>query len=188
LRGLIDDLATVHPLFEGLPGLFQEPDDPLQPYEPSFLRRFLSAFDDQLAPIFCTLDNLDAYLDPGLTPTDFLDWLAGWVGVALDENWPLERRRELVAKAVSLYRMRGTVRGLSQEVEMLTGVVPEIVEPGGVAVSSTAEGALPGAVGSTFLVRLKVPEGTTVDLPRLHALIAGAKPAHSTAEVEVVSP
>jgi phage tail-like protein len=177
----------MHPLFEELPSLFQGPDDPLRPDEPSFLRRFLSALDDQLAPIFCTLNNLDAYLDPELTPTDFLDWLAGWVGVALDENWPLDRRRALIARAVSLYRRRGTVRGLAEEVEMFTGVAPEIVEPGGVAVSNTPEGTLPGTVGSGFVVRIKVADPSELDLPRLDALVEGAKPAHLTAEVEVVS-
>ncbi len=66
-----------------------------------------------LAPVFATLDCLDSYFDSyfdaWLTPRDFLDWLAGWVGVVLDENWPLERQRALVGQMVALYGRRGTL-------------------------------------------------------------------------------
>ena len=68
-----------------------------------------------------TLDNFGAYLDPALTPDDFLDWLGGWVGVALDETWPIERRRAFVAQAADLYRLRGTRAGLAAHVQIFTG-------------------------------------------------------------------
>src|SRR5207245_550781 len=68
---------------------------------------FSSAFDAALAPVFAPLDSLPASLDPWLAPEDFLDWLAGWFGMALDESWSLARRRALVAKAFDFYRMRG---------------------------------------------------------------------------------
>jgi phage tail-like protein len=32
-----------------------------------------------LAPVVATIDCLGAYLDPALTPEDFLRWLGGWV-------------------------------------------------------------------------------------------------------------
>ena len=74
-----------------------------------------------LAPVLSTIDNLDAYLDPWLTPPDFLDWLAGWFGLELDATWPEERRRALVANALELGRWRGTVIGLALLVELYTG-------------------------------------------------------------------
>ena len=68
----------------------------------------MSAFDEVLAPLFTTLDCFDSYLDPDLAPHDFVDWLASWVGVDIDETWTLERRRRLIQDAVVLYRIRGT--------------------------------------------------------------------------------
>ncbi len=77
-RGLIPGLVSPHPLGPALPALFQEDD---------FAQRFVSAFDDVLAPIFSAMDNGDAYLDPYLTPEDFLEWMSSWVGIELNENW-----------------------------------------------------------------------------------------------------
>ncbi|HYM50051.1 MAG TPA: phage tail protein, partial [Candidatus Limnocylindrales bacterium] len=107
-RGLVPLLKTPHPLGAMLPGLFQ--DD-------GFAQRMMAAFDEVLAPIFSTLDNLEAYFDPWLAPEDFLDWLSAWVGLPLDETWPVERRRAFVARAYDLFRLRGTVRGLRAHVE-----------------------------------------------------------------------
>jgi len=58
--------------------------------------RFCSAFDEVLAPVFATLDGLPAYLDPALASEDFLDWLADWVGLVLNESWSAQRGRGLV--------------------------------------------------------------------------------------------
>ena len=92
-RGLVEGYGVPWPLIEHLPGLYQ--DDMLA-------RELTSAFDEVLAPALGTIDNFSAYLDPALTPEDFLDWLAGWVGLLPDENWPIERRRAIVALAAQL--------------------------------------------------------------------------------------
>ncbi len=173
--GTVKGLASPHPLVEGLPGLYQEDD---------FTRRWLSAMDDALAPVFLALDSLPAYLDPAVTPEDFLDWLAGWVGVLLDENWPLERRRAFVAQAAELYRLRGTATGLAAHVRVFTGGQVEIVESGGAAWSSKSGGKLPG--GPDYRIEVRV-SGTDspVDQSRLDALVASAKPAHLVHSVRV---
>jgi phage tail-like protein len=176
-RGLVRDLATPHPLIDTLPALFQE--DP-------FTQRFVSAFDAALAPIFVTLDNLPWYLDPWLAPEDFLEWLASWFGMELDESWSVDRRRALVAKAFDFYRMRGTVSGLKAQLEALTGGTVELHETGGVATSTTAGGALPGSPNFALLVRVSVDDPATVNASRLDRLVAAAKPAHVTHKLEVV--
>src|SRR5256885_7055514 len=176
-RGLVRNLTTPHPLVESLPALFQED---------GFTQRFMSAFDAALAPIFASLDNLPAYLDPWLAPEDFLEWLAGWFGMALDESWSIDRRRALVAKAFDFYRMRGTVNGLRAQLETLTGGTVELHETGGVSTSATAGSALSGSPNFALLVRIMGDDPAALNLNRLEALAALAKPAHVPAKMEVV--
>lgn len=176
-RGLVRNLASPHPLVEALPALFQ--DD-------GFTQRFMSAFDAALAPIFASLDNLSVYLDPWLTPEDFLDWLAGWFGMALDDSWSIDRRRALVAKAFDFYRMRGTASGLQSQIEVLTGGSVEMHETGGITTSTTAGAPLPGSPNFALLVRVTVDDPATVNVSRLEALVAAAKPAHVGHKIEVV--
>ena len=48
-------------------------------------------------------------LDPHAAPEEVLPWLASFLGLALDERWPLHARRELIAETPQLCRARGTV-------------------------------------------------------------------------------
>jgi hypothetical protein len=73
--------------------------------------KVVSTFDTALAPVIATLDGLPGYVDPWLAPTDFLDWLAGWVGVEVDEEWTVPQRRQIVAGAALRHRRRGTAAG-----------------------------------------------------------------------------
>jgi phage tail-like protein len=99
------------------------------PYQTDvFLGHFLLIFESVLGPIEQTIDMLVNYFDPRLTPAELLPWLASWVGIELDENWPLARRRDLVYGAVTLYRWRGTRRGLREHLRLYTGRTPLIVE------------------------------------------------------------
>ena len=177
MRGLVAGLGTPHPLGPALPALYQDDD---------FAQRLLAGLDDVMAPIYSTLDNFDAYLDPHLTPDDFLAWLGGWVGIALDESWDVERRRAIVGRAVDLYRMRGTALGLAGQVEIQTGGHVEIVENGATGWSVDPGGELPGSPEPLVVVRVTVPDPKGVDAQRLDALVATAKPAHVMHRIEIV--
>jgi phage tail-like protein len=173
--GVVAGLESPHRLIDGLPGIYQEDD---------LTQRWTAALDEVLAPVFLALDGLPDYLDPALTPEDFLEWLAGWVGVLLDENWPIERRRTFVAQAADLYRLRGTRAGLAAHVHIFSGGDVEIQDSGGVAWSATSGGAFPGSPG--YRVRVRVRGAlASVDQGRLAALVASAKPAHVIHSVEV---
>jgi phage tail-like protein len=173
--GIVEGLASPRPLIEGLPGIYQEDD---------LTRRWMAALDEVLAPVFLALDGLPGYLDPALTPDDFLEWLAGWVGVLLDENWPIERRRTFVAQAAELYRLRGTRAGLAAHVRIFSGGQVDIADSGGVSWSTRSGSAFPGQPGYSMRVRVR---GTpaSVDAGRLEALVASAKPAHTVHSVEI---
>jgi len=174
---MIEGLESPHPLGQLLPGLYQDDD---------FAQRFTAGLDEVLAPVLVTLDGIEAYSDPRLAPADVVGWLAGWVGVELDEAWPVERQRALVAGAARLYAWQGTARGLRELVELYTGATVEIEESGGVAWSATPEAPLPGTPGGRVVVRLRVPDPSAVDLRRLERLVGRATPAELVPYVEVV--
>jgi phage tail-like protein len=174
---MVAGLVSPHPLGAGLPALYQED---------AFALRLVGALDEVLAPIFSSLDTLHAYLDPALAPDDFLEWLAGWVGVTLDETWPIERRRQLVAEATQLYRSRGTVAGLAAQVAIYTGGEVQVEDNGAAAWSAKAGGAVPGTAAPRLRVRVTVDDPNSVSLARLEAVVATAKPAHVPHTIEVV--
>ena len=170
----------------------------------SFVRRFTDALDEVLAPVVATLDNLPAYFDPRTTPEDFLDWLAGWVGLELFEKWSPEVRRSLVADAVERHRHRGTKLGVENAVAILAEVDPEqvtIEESGGVwglAVVALDDGRFPefptDGTGIWMRITVAVGEdrfGSAGELVRVRQVVRRVadrlKPAHVALTDVVVS-
>jgi phage tail-like protein len=178
MRGLVDGLSSPHPMATGLPAIFQE-EDP-------FTVRFTQAFDDSLAPVFSTLDNLPAYFDPRYAPEDFLGWLAGWVAIELDETWDVARRRTAVRGGADLLRRRGTAIGLATELELATGGQVEIIESGGSAWSLDPGSPMVGSARPALLVRIRVADPAGLDRERIDRIVDAAKPAHVPHRVEVV--
>ncbi|HKP76278.1 MAG TPA: phage tail protein, partial [Longimicrobiaceae bacterium] len=112
-----------HDLLRRLPKTFsrEEPDA-------AFLRRFLALFDGLVSELENRAAFREVLLDPRATPEDMLPWLASFLGMALDERWPVARRRELVSWAAWLFRYRGTLTGLSKFLELYLGEPPVILE------------------------------------------------------------
>src|SRR5262249_9455383 len=61
------------------------------------------------------------YLDPQGVPPEFLGWLASWVDLAFEPEWPVATRRALLRQAAELYRRRGAPRGRGRVVEARAG-------------------------------------------------------------------
>jgi phage tail-like protein len=170
-------LAVRTRIGEMLPAMFHDDD---------MAQRWCSGLDDVMAPVPSTLDNMWAYLDPSLAPLDFVEWLAGWVGLELDQTWDEARRRELVATAHRLYDYRGTARGLSDLIELYTGIRPEISDGGGVVWSATPDAALPSD-DVALVVKLVVEDPEQLDRARLENMVELNKPAHITHRIEIES-
>jgi phage tail-like protein len=169
----VDGLLSPHPLGDQLPALYQ--DD-------GFALRFTDALDGVLAPVLLTLDNLEAYVDPLLTASDFVALLAGWVGVRLDGRWTDERCRDVVASATSLYRRRATLGGLAREVALLVDGTTDVRDNGGVATSTEPGAAPPGDADPRVIVTVASAEARARLMPRIRSLV----PAHVAVDVVVV--
>jgi phage tail-like protein len=94
----------------------------------SFLRRFLSPLEGVFGELESRAIARLALIDARSAPQDVLPWLAGFVGLVVDERLRPDRRRRLVADAVPLLRLRGTVRGLRRFIALAIGIRPHIIE------------------------------------------------------------
>jgi phage tail-like protein len=169
-RKFIEELRSPHPLGAHLPAVYQVKDP--------FTMGLASACDEILAPVIASLDNFDSYLDPALTPIDFLQWLGTWVGLALDESWTPERRRAFVAEASALYKVRGTLRGLRAYLELLTGGEVLVEDSGGTAWSTESGSPFPGRPDFEVTITLSSTGTGGLDAAQIDLLVAAAKPAN----------
>ncbi|HEX6356360.1 phage tail protein [Actinophytocola sp.] len=176
-RGALPGLPSRHPLGEQLPTLYAADD---------FAQRFTSGLDVVLAPVLSTLDNLPAYFDVRLTPEDFLSWLASWVAVELDPDWPAPLRRAAVALAVELHRWKGTSRGLVDRLWLYLGVHARVLDGVGATWSTRPGGELPGAAVTEAVVQVWPGTAGAIDRDQVAALVAAVCPIHVTCTVEVL--
>ena len=95
-----------------LPVIFQNDD---------FLRRFLGIFETVWEPLEQRQDHIASYFDPHTCPKSFLPWLAGWLNLTFNENWPEWQMRRMIREGFALSRWRGTRLGLEQIIELCVG-------------------------------------------------------------------
>ncbi len=170
MRGTDQEVSIPYTFGSLLPAIYQQDD---------FAMRFVSAFDVLIAPILSVLDNQEYYSDPEFAPLDFLSWLASWVGIdELDETWPEDAKRDLVAHATELFSIRGTVSGLKRHLSIYIGEEPVIEESGGCSYSTTSNGELPGNTDFMFTVRVPSDTPRKVHEKKLDMIIRASKPAH----------
>jgi len=82
------------------------------PVSAAFVERWLAnpeglftTLEDRLGAVHCLFDARS-------TPPEYLDWLAGWFGLALTDGWSAQRKRLLLRHADQIFRERGTPDGL----------------------------------------------------------------------------
>lgn len=144
----------------------------------------VAAFDQVLAPVAATLDDLDAYVDPRYAPADFVRWLGTWLGAPVDERWPQARVRAHLPDLREALLRRGTVTGLAALLRAVTGHEPEITDSGGVTTSARPGARLPGSERAFLTVRARIHEAdpdTMEDV--VYRAVAHMTPAHVPFEV-----
>jgi len=168
---------------EYLPALYQDA-------ECEFLHRFLAGLEVSWGPVERFLDDVSYVYDTRRAPTDFLPWLASWVGLRLNRNWPEHKQRELIRRAVRLYQIRGTRAGIEEFLEIYAGIRPQISEPlfGSPIGEETVigENAVIGDIPEhCFVVTVFVPEGEEIDEAGIREILDSEKPAHTAYELRV---
>ena len=100
-----------------------------EPVSADFTDRFAAIFDASLRSIEGRLDTQAALFEPLSAPaegqqgrTDFLSWLASWIGLVMERDWPEARRRRYLNEAAALYAQRGTPQGLRRQLLLLLGL------------------------------------------------------------------
>lgn len=187
-----------------LPGIYESDE---------LMGRLLMLFESFWAPIEQQISHIHHYLDPRMTPAALLPWLASWADWVMDERWPESRQRRITQAIVSLYRWRGTQRGLREMLAIYAGLDPasdaiQIVEHRANNFTLGPAACLgPGvALGTrnvphTFSVTLRLPPVsrahpglTPAEAEREEArrrqviedIIAREKPAHTRCNVHIV--
>jgi phage tail-like protein len=92
-----------------------------------FLKRLLALFQGFFEGVESEINGLPRLFDPSFAPQSFLSWLAGWLGVELDDSWPESKQREAIRDAFAWFARRGTRKGLEHSILFQTGV-PAAVE------------------------------------------------------------
>jgi phage tail-like protein len=157
----------------------------------NFYRDFLWIIQHLFGSVEETLDVIHAYFDPYEAPEHFLPWLASWSAMVLEEDWPLAKKRRLIRKAIELYRIRGTVKGIKLFISLFTGHEPDIKENQwpfrGWRIGETSEIGTDSVVlppvnlAHTFIVEMPVSykDVSPESVIRIHEIIQMEKPANT---------
>ena len=157
----------------------------------AFMGQYLNIFEDILGPLERTVDNMELYFDPLITPESLVPWLASWLNLTPDPSWTMKKCRELVKSAAILHRLRGTKRGLSEYLRIYTGSVPEITEYiQGMSLDSDTQLGIGTKLGSAgtgnhFTVTLELGGNDEIDIDTVRAIIESQKPAHTVYTLQI---
>ena len=177
---------------ENLPAIYRRSDAVGR----NLVRELCFLFEHMFDSVEVNLNDGWRFYDPHVAPIDFLDWLSNWTAFTLDLDWPEAQQRALIKRAVDLYRIRGTKRGLALFLKLFSGHEPDIKENTwpfkGFRVES--EGSDIGArvgldsvilppvdLAHCFVVTMPVPyDQVEMDMVvRIHRIIQMEKPAHT---------
>jgi phage tail-like protein len=200
-----------------LPAIYQ---DPGSEERPNYLPRFLSAFEKILfsppesssaAADSKSVADMDAVqglrekivqmaklVNPWLAQDRFLPWLAAWMAFSLRSNLQLERKRELIANMIPLYRIRGTRKYLEELlrlcVDASTAIEEEDVPALQIGKHSTLGKDMYIGGGAPHFFRVRIV-ASHLNVPALeeqrrlaYEVVELAKPAHTTYELWMDSP
>ncbi len=177
-----------------LPALYREVD---------LIGRLMKVFEQAFEPTVDAFEAMWAYLDPLTAPEALLPFLAHWVGWELLSTIPIERQRYLIRNAISIYRWRGTKKGLRFYLHLYTGLpldedlperekhicIEEAVGDGFVLNRANLgeDTVLGGGRPYHFIVRLRSIPDQPLDETLIRQIIETEKPTWCTYQLTVIS-
>lgn len=195
LKGQIassDDVVVLHvskrSLVRFLPSIYQTTGAGT---DPEFVRNFLWIFHTLSDTVSRRVDRVHRQFSPYSADEEFLPWLAQWVSITLDADWPPVKKRQMIRSAAELFQWRGTSAAIRRLLEIFTDVTPEIVENQwpydgfwvGVHSSVGIDTIVlpPVNLAHCFIVRFprRYEQLGEELVARVHQIIQAEKPAHS---------
>jgi phage tail-like protein len=139
---------------------------PMGMLEDDFFARFVGIFQHVSTTFLDGVDNLENVVDVTVAPESVVRWLGGWLGIdSIDSSLPHELQRRIVRESGKILAWRGTRRGLTGFLELVSGGPVEIEETGGVFAEGDAPRDPP-----TVVIRVEstgwVPEADFVEWVR----------------------
>jgi phage tail-like protein len=179
-------------LLENLPAIYRRSDAAGR----NLVRDVCFVFEHMFDSVDTNLIDGWRFYDPYVTPIDFLNWLSGWTAFTLDLDWPEAQKRALIKRAVDLYRIRGTRRGLTLFLRLFSEHEPDIeenrwpfrgfrVEPDdatdGARIGIDSVILPPVDLAHCFIITMPIKfETVTPEMViRIHQIISMEKPAHT---------
>jgi phage tail-like protein len=200
------DLHKPSTYLEYLPGIYQQ-DAEKRAFIGRYLKifeKFLSGIDDDsvskvsIEGLEQIVARLHEFFDPETAPKEFLDWLAGWMALVLRDDWEEVKKRRLISRILSLYRVRGTKRGLEEYIRIYLPAVDvkiiEVVAPFQIGRASTIgrDTYLGGGPPHFFMVTIILPEPNlelkTLREKEVRAIIDLERPAHTYYDLRTIVP
>jgi phage tail-like protein len=106
---------------------------PVGMVQDDFFRRFVGIFQEIATSYVEGADGVEHVADPSVTPAPLLPWLGSWLGTSvIDASLDIDTQRRLVIASGHTMAWRGTRRGLTEWLHVLTGGPVLIDDPGGV--------------------------------------------------------
>jgi phage tail-like protein len=152
---------------------------PVAMVDHDFFARFVSIFQELGTTLLEDADNVEHLPDVTVTPAPLLPYLAGWIGVeTIDDSQPETLQRRIVAGAAKTLTWRGTARGLSSYLELISESPAEVEEGGGIWRAGDAP-------EDTAWVVMRVQSTGLLELDDFIDVVRDEVPAHVRAELYV---
>jgi phage tail-like protein len=152
---------------------------PMGMLDDDFFIRFTSIFQELATTMLDGADNIPNVVDVTVAPDAMVRWLGSWIGVrSIDSSLPDGLQRRIVREAGQILAWRGTRRGLTQFLELLTGGPAEVEDSGGIFVAGAGGDRPPH-------VRMKVQSTGWISERDFLGLVEDELPANVTYELYV---
>lgn len=122
-------------LREYLPAAYRE-----DPGSAWFLDRFLANVEGTFTEVEDHIADAQLLFGTRTVPPEFLEWLAGWMGAALDASWTEAKKRFFLAHAMEMFAGRGTRDGLIRALRL---ALEDCVDPTLFPSSANGMGMMP---------------------------------------------